>query len=288
MVYLSSFNFPDRTSEEIFIGGIKQTCFNTVYPFGILSQHQFERVEFDPITILYGGNGSGKTTALNVIAETLGLGRDALYNRTNFFEEYTKRCNYEINCAIPPHSRIITSDDVFDYFLNIRSLNHGIDEKREDLMNEYLDAKYSQFQFKSMDDYEALRKVVYCQSRSHSQSKYVRKNVMGNIREHSNGENAFVYFTEKITDGGLYLLDEPENSLSPEKQTELVQFIEDSARFYGCQFIIATHSPLILGMKHARIYDMDEDPVCERKWTELENVRVYYRFFKEREAEFGV
>ena len=63
------------------------------------------------------------------------------------------------------------------------------------------------------------------------------------------------YFTEKILDGGLYLLDEPENSLSPQKQLELLQFLEDSVRFYDCQFIIATHSPFLLSLKGARIYD---------------------------------
>lgn len=46
--------------------------------------------EFPPVTILYGGNGSGKTTALNVIAEKLHLQRDTLYNRSSFFEDYTR------------------------------------------------------------------------------------------------------------------------------------------------------------------------------------------------------
>ena len=84
----------------------------------------------------------------------------------------------------------------------------------------------------------------------------------------------------------LYLLDEPENSLSPEKQQELIKFLEDSARFFGCQFIIATHSPFLLSMKNAKIYDMDENPVDIKKWTELENVRTYYEFFKKYEREF--
>ena len=52
----------------------------------ILSAHQLKMLDFEPVTILYGGNGSGKTTALNVIAEKLGLARDTLYNRSNFFE----------------------------------------------------------------------------------------------------------------------------------------------------------------------------------------------------------
>ena len=46
-------------------------------------------LDFESVTILYGGNGSGKTTVLNVIAEKLGLERDTLYNRSNFFEDYT-------------------------------------------------------------------------------------------------------------------------------------------------------------------------------------------------------
>ena len=104
--------------------------------------------------------------------------------------------------------------------------------------------------------------------------------------EQSNGESAFYYFTHKIGENGLYLLDEPENSLSPEKQRELVKFMEDSARFFGCQFIIATHSPFLLSMRGAKIYDLSGDPVRVCRWTELEHVRTYYDFFREHEAEF--
>lgn len=67
---------------------------------------------------------------------------------------------------------------------------------------------------------------------------------------------------------------------------ELCQFIADSARFFGCQFVISTHSPFLLSMRGAKIYDLDSDPVDIRKWTELKNVRTYYRFFREHEWEF--
>ncbi|MBD5458771.1 MAG: AAA family ATPase, partial [Lachnospiraceae bacterium] len=251
-----------------------------------------EMLDFEPVTILYGGNGSGKTTALNVIAEKLGLERDTLYNRSNFFEEYTRLCSYQGDGVggnrraprMPKGSRIITSDDVFDFMLNLRSINEGIDRKREELFEDYLENKYSHFTMRSMEDYEQLKKV--CLARSNTQSKYVRKNLMDNVREHSNGESAFLYFTEKIKENGLYLLDEPENSLSPAKQQELLKFLEDSARFFGCQFIIATHSPFLLSMRGAKIYDMDEDVVDVKRWTELENVRIYYDFFKKYEGEF--
>ncbi len=69
-----------------------------------------------------------KTTALNIIAETLRLERDTLYNRSSFFEDYTKLCSYQVFKPIPQTSRIVTSDDVFDYMLNLRNLNEGIDK----------------------------------------------------------------------------------------------------------------------------------------------------------------
>lgn len=288
MIYLSQFKFPDIEQEYTFTMNIKHTCYDTFYPFQVLSRHHLTMLCFEPVTILYGGNGSGKTTALNVIAEKLGVTRDTLYNRSNFFEDYVGMCSCEIAPAsersVPAGSRIITSDDVFDFMLNLRSINNGIDLKREELFQDYLDTKYSHFQMKSLDDYEQLKKTN--RARQKTQSKYVWELLVDNVREHSNGESAFLYFTENIRDNALYLLDEPENSLSPQKQQELLKLLEDSARFFGCQFIIATHSPFLLSMKGARIYDMDEDPVDLKKWTELPNVRAYFEFFQKYSGEF--
>lgn len=263
---------------------VKRTCYDTFYPFQILSKKGLSTLEFEPITILYGGNGSGKSTALNIIAEKLMCERDTLYNKSNFFSDYVAMCEMEQAFAEPKDKRMITSDDVFDYMLNIRALNEGIDGRREEIFEEYLDAKYAQFQMKSLDDYEQLKKVVT--ARKMTQSRFVRNELMDNVRERSNGESAFHYFTEKIEENGLYLLDEPENSLSPKRQLELMDFLTDSARFFGCQFIIATHSPFLLSMHGAKIFDLDENPVVVKKWTELENVRTYFEFFKKHEEKF--
>ena len=284
MVYLNTFTFPNKDMEFDFFMKIKRTCYDSFYPFQILSRHDFKRIDFEPVTILYGGNGSGKSTALNVIAEKTKIKRDSIYNKSNFYQDYVNMCEMQLRDHIPENSRIITSDDVFDYMLNIRTLNEGIDQKREELFEEYLDAKYSHFQMKSIADYQQLKKIN--SARSKTQSRFVRKELMDNVKEYSNGESAFIYFTEKIKENGLYLLDEPENSLSPKRQIELTKFIEDSARFFGCQFIISTHSPFILAMHGAKIYDLDENPVNVKKWTELENVRAYYEFFKKYESEF--
>ncbi|MBD5081704.1 MAG: AAA family ATPase [Ruminococcaceae bacterium] len=284
MIYLSSFTYPNGDDEfDYFIAEGVERCSNH-YPFGIFRMKELPKFEFSHITILYGGNGSGKTTALNVIGETLNLQRDSVYNRSEYFEDYTRLCKYELNTSIPENSRVITSDDVFDYALNIRNLNSGIDSKRKELFDEYTDAKYAKFRLKSFEDYDKMKKVN--STRGLSRTQYVGKNLMDNVREYSNGENAYFYFFERLKENGLYVLDEPENSLSPKWQTEILEIIEDSANFLGCQFIIATHSPFLLAIKGAKIYDLDSEPVIVKNWTELENVRVYYDFFKKHQNEF--
>lgn len=284
MLYLRSFTFPSQERESFNFHGARRQCYNTVYPFGVLCRFDPTLLTMDAVTILYGGNGSGKSTMLNVMADKLALTRDARYNRSTFFEEYVALCDAEVQGNLPPESRIITSDDVFDYMLNLRALNEGIDAQREDMFRQYAADRQVTQAFRTMADYDQLKRVNL--ARRSTQSAYVRKQMGGNIREQSNGESAMFCFTSRIGDGGLYLLDEPENSLSPERQLELMQFLEDSARFYGCQFIIATHSPFLLAMRGARIYDLDADPVVRRKWTELPAVRTYFDFFASHADDF--
>lgn len=284
MLYLSRFSFPDADAEFDFRLTVKRTCYDSFYPFGVLSARGLRELSFEPVTILYGGNGCGKTTALNVMAEKLSLMRDAPYNRSSFFEDYVRLCRAETRAPVPMESRVITSDDVFDFMLNLRAINGGVDDRRDELMREYLDNRHSGFQLKSLEDYEQLRKVN--KARSRTQSRYVRAYLQNNTREQSNGESAFYYFTNRIGENALYLLDEPENSLSPLRQAELVRFMEDSVRFFGCQFVISTHSPFLLSMKGARVYDLDADPAAVRKWTELPAMRAYYEFFREHEEAF--
>ena len=190
----------------------------------------------------------------------------------------------KVASPILPQSRIITSDDVFDAMLDVRAFNDGIENKREELFETYWQEKRSGYQLASMADYEELRRVN--RARKRTQSRYVREELGMDVRTFSNGENAFRMFTDLIGENALYLLDEPENSLSPARQQELCAFISDSARFFGCQFVIATHSPFLLSMRGAKIYDLDSDPVDVRRWTQLEHVRLYYEFFREHAGEF--
>ena len=286
MIYLSEFVFPSYDEEYRVRLEEKRTCFNTMYPFFVLSSRGLERLDFAPVTLLYGGNGSGKTTALNVISEALSLKRDSPFNRSSFFADYIKLCRFRTARSLPEESRTVSSDDVFDYMLSLRAVNEGIDLKREELFEEYFQKRGSgPFRMQSLADYDELKKVT--DARKKTLSGYVRDGGMDkNVREQSNGESAFFYFTSRIRGAGLYLLDEPENSLSPRKQLEFKQFLEEEARFFDSQFIIATHSPFLLSLRGAKIYDFDGDPVDVKRWTQLESVKAYFEFFEAHRSEF--
>lgn len=117
-------------------------------------------------------------------------------------------------------------------------------------------------------------------------SKLVKLNVGSDIILHSNGETAYDYFVNMIEINGLYLLDEPENSLSAELQGYLAEFLEQMADKAHCQFIIATHSPFFLSIPNAKLYNLDNKEIVEDKWTNLPTVKAYYELFKKREKEF--
>ncbi len=297
MIYLKSFHFPSPQEDEFYFNIHNsdfnpknfRTCYTTKYPFGFFTQRGLpDYVLFRDITIFCGDNGSGKTTLLNIIAEKLKLGRSSPFNRSDFFSDYVDLCRYELQGNLPIRSSVITSDDVFDRVLDIRRINDGIDSKREDLLQEWLQNNSGNVDstFHGLQDYERWKRVVDSQNKKISQSQFIRSNLMRNVQERSNGESALSLFVDAIHDNGLYILDEPENSLSPGNQLQLKYFLEDCVRHHGCQFIVSTHSPFLLSLKGARIYDIDSVPVKECKWTELECVKVYKEFFEENSYAF--
>jgi len=283
-LYLSAFYFPGEEAESDFMFGLKTTYDQSVYPYGILPKAGLNEIIFRPVTILYGGNGSGKSTALNVIAEKLRLERNSAYNRSRFFQDYVDRCKAAQDEPIPKGSRIITSDDVFDMMLDIRSINEGIDRKREKLADEYYTLKQGKFQLRSLEDLDHLHRIN--QARSKTKSRFIENESGRSLRERSNGESAIMFFQSKIEMDTLCLLDEPENSLSPENQLVLADFLAESVRYCGNQLVISTHSPFLLALPGAKIIDLDHHSRIAENWTQLKNPKVYFDFFKKHEQEF--
>ena len=295
MQYLRSFSLPTEEDElnYVFSGAARKldmACYNrgSAYPFQIFPFKAFSKTEFEPITIFYGGNGSGKSTLLNVIAETLKLERTARFNKTPLMEDYLRFCQWESHNGLktrPEGSAVITSDGVFDFLLDCRAINEGIAEEREALFAEYYQKTGETVKLRSLADYEALKEQNAARRKSVSQYAAERMPDV-ELFGKSNGESAFHYFTDKIGEYALYLLDEPENSLSASLQAELARYLEDAVRFYGCQLVIATHSPFLLSMRGAKIYDLDSVPVTAKPWYELSNMRAYYELFSKHGDKF--
>lgn len=282
MVYLKNFKLPDNEIESN-IRDPRQIYNGNYYPIGLFSSKELTNINFENITIFYGTNGSGKTTLLNIISSKLNANRNNSINKGTNFDNYVNVCKLEMSDNKPSEIKVISSDDVFDYLLDIRSINNHINRRKDILGEEWIKNKYTSSDY-AINDYEKI-KASY-DARHQTQSAYIRNRLSNNLIEQSNGESALMYWEREIKENAIYLLDEPENSLSADNQLKLKQFIEDSARFYNCQFIISTHSPFLLNLLEAKIYNLDKIPVSIQKWSELPNMKLYYEFFKERKDEF--
>lgn len=258
------------------------------YPFHIFLEKEFFNIEFDPITIFYGDNGSGKSTLLNIITETLNKDKELISRRkplvkSDYFDMYTDKCNYYLENNIPLGSKIISSEDIFENILSKRIENKEKNNQRQELEKQYMQYKYNPINYSSLEDLS-----ISVETRNKTQSKFIKSRIEENEKEFSNGQTSLEFFDKELKENSLYLLDEPENSLSPKFQIELIQLISELSRFFKCQFVIATHSPFLLSILNAKIYDLDSIPVMTKKWYELENMKIYYNFFKENKGKFEI
>lgn len=243
------------------------------YPHSILAPKRLRKIDFDPITIFYGSNGSGKSTLLNIIARTLEIDMRDRGNDAEYLQGVIDKCKYEksitsrLDDGLPSESRFIRSEDVMHGIVKFRQRNDAIKQHirrtRPDLYEEYF-----------CSDPKQTKKYLW------SDDRWIIEAIQDFGEARSNGELAYDYFRDHIDMNSLVLLDEPENSLAPKLQKLLADMILDYARFFGCQFIIATHSPFLLSIPGARIYNLDMEPSQVCRWNELENIQAYVELFK--------
>lgn len=267
MIYLSSFLLSNRRVKN-----------PNLYPYNVFKDKEIGSFVMSPITILYGNNGSGKSTILNLIADKLHIkGHETYTYGQDWINQFIDECSYILGddeegrpCKIPQGSRYIKSEDILYEIKKI--------QQEEALERGYV--------------YEQVRKgMTKAQAKGELDAvigwKDTRREIIKFAQEkYSNGETAMQFLVDGLEPDALYLLDEPEVSLSPQNQVKLAEEINQMARFLDCQFIIATHSPFMLGTLQARVYNLDTKEMEEAKWSELENVRYFYDFFKRHEREF--
>lgn len=305
MLYLEFFKFPTFETEDeilcnyynpgsnpdIYRDKYYQKNISGNYPFGVLSDHKCYSLDFEPITLLYGGNGSGKSTALNVIANVLKMKRQAPYNTSIMMERYCNLCKYTVSYefkdkmpvgGLKEVSQIITSDDIFKGFLEQRERNKLKIAKASVLESVIPEVKYNKERPTSLNltTGENVDEFMQIQSWKKKSFSQIMANELGTLEEgYSNGENSLRHLVSALEKEGLYLLDEPENSMSCSFQKSLAQIIHLSAMKCDTQFIIATHSPFLLAMPDTKIYNLDADPVTIAPWYELDNMRQYFELF---------
>ena len=154
MIFLKSFHLLPEM-EEYWMICQKKNIFNSLYPLKIFPEKEFEDIDFETITIFYGGNGSGKTTLLNIIADKLEASRKNHNKLGELFDRYASQCDYELyHKEICNEIKFISSDDVFDYLLDLRAINSNVNRKKDELSEEYLKSKYDKNIDETLEQYE--------------------------------------------------------------------------------------------------------------------------------------
>lgn len=101
----------------------------------------------------------------------------------------------------------------------------------------------------------------------------------------SHGQSLMSFFRSRFQIKGLYLLDEPETALSPKTQLRFLKILKDMSQAGHAQFIIATHSPILLACPGAEIYNFDTIPVTQVDYKETEHYRIYKEFLEDRDED---
>lgn len=218
-----------------------------------------------PVTLLVGENGSGKSTLLESLAIAAELTAVGSY-------DLARDGTLEAQRALAAELRLAWS----------RRSRKGFFLRAEDFFG-YLKQR-------AIDDARLAREAG---ERGGSDNSVPLEGLLGadllaadaHIAAHdarSHGESFLDLFVARVRPGGLYLLDEPEAPLSPQRQLALLGLVLDAARG-GAQFVIATHSPILLACPGARILSFDTAPIGEVAFEELEHVRLTRDFLNDPE-----
>ena len=131
MIYLSNMELLNH-AQEMEIISKKYNIHTSLYPIGLFSQKEFNNIEFEPITIFYGGNGSGKTTLLKIVSQVINASKRNVDKVGSLFDEYVNDCTCElINQNECKAIKYISSDDIFDYLLDVRAINSNVNRRKE-------------------------------------------------------------------------------------------------------------------------------------------------------------
>lgn len=219
------------------------------YPFHLPAFHRTQDLRFEtPITLFTGENGMGKSTLLEAIARGCGI---------HIWQNVEGR-----RIKINPY------------------------EKR---FCEYLSVEWTDGRVPGSFFGSSVFQDFACMLEGWATADPGQLNFLGgrSLLTQSHGQSVLSFFRARYAIRGLYLMDEPETALSPRSQLGLLEVISAMSRAGHAQFIMATHSPILLACPEAVIYSFDQVPIVPVKYEDTENYRLYRSFLENREIYLG-
>ena len=214
------------------------------YPFNLPLFHETTRILFqNPVTLFVGENGSGKSTLLEAIARICGI----------YIWRNRERTRYQPNPFEEKLAECISvqwrNGSVPGAFFGSADFQHFTR-----IVDEWAAADPGQL------DYFGGKSLV----------------------AQSHGQSIMCFFKTRYRIKGLYLMDEPETALSPRSQLELLNIIKESLKVGQAQFIIATHSPILLACPKAAIFSFYQSPIEQVAYEDTEHYKIYKRLMEDR------
>jgi predicted ATPase len=215
------------------------------YPFSLPIFQQAEHISFTtPVTLFVGENGTGKSTLIKAICQKSGI---------HIWRD-TGKARFERN----PYE-----DELHRYL----SLEWTADK----VPGSFFGSDIFQYFTQALDEWAAT---------DPGQLKYFGGK---SLITQSHGQSLMSFFKARYKIEGLYLLDEPETALSPKSQLELLNLLMRMSCAGHAQFIIATHSPILLACPGAVIYSFDCSPLAQVKYEDTQHYQIYRGFMENRE-----
>lgn len=245
----------------------------TSFPFSVPAIRGLEVLRMDtPVTFFVGENGSGKSTLLEAIALAAHLpavgSAELKQDRSLDAQRYLSQALKLVWSRHTARGFFLRAEDFFGFTKRISVMRGELLAQLAELEVTYADRSARA---------KALAMLPAKRSLAELEAMYGV-----DLDANSHGQSFLRLFSSRFVPGGLYLLDEPEAPLSPQSQLALLVMMQDMVA-QQAQFIIATHSPMLLAYPGARIYSFDRGPIDEVPYAELDHVVLMREFLNQPE-----
>jgi predicted ATPase len=235
------------------------------FPFNLPLVQRFTPLELRaPVSFLVGENGSGKSTFLEALAVAIGsvaVGGEDLQRDKTLAPARALAKQMKLTWLRKTHRGFfLRAEDFFNFARRIKQLAEDFEQTATEFEQEY-------------EGYAlGLAKGAVLGQKRALEERYGE-----DLDANSHGESFLKLFQSRFVPDGLYLLDEPEAPLSPQRQLALLAMLKEMVA-EGAQFIIATHSPILMAFPGAIILSFDQHPVAEAAYETVEHVDLMRRF----------